>query len=334
MMLRKEILNRIVFSLVLILLPSFAAAQTQGYKDYTVHRGDTLWDICNKELQDPFLWPKVWKENPDIKNPDRIYPGQRIRIPLYLAQKEIVPEIKPAAKPVIKPVLPKEKPEEKRVETVKKAYLVPKDVLIGSGFIGDSDGGVGRITESMTGVTVMAKGDFAYIETDKPATKGDRFFIVRVAEKVIHPKTGHNLGYLIEVLGVAEVVNSEKDSAKIKILTSFSEVTQGDLLRDYYDIEPALAPDNPRKPDLDGCIVATRQLHMVNGNWDIVYLDLGRKDGLEIGDMLATTLQNKHRVRNGVVQVINLRETTSTAIIRKGNIETVKGDGITGITRE
>lgn len=333
-MTRKNILNRIIFLFVLILLPSFAATQTQEYKDYTVHRGDTLWDICNKELQDPFLWPKVWKENPDIKNPDRIYPGQRIRIPLYLSQKEIAPEIRPVAKPVIKPDLPKEKPEEKRIEPVKRAYLVPKDVLIGSGFIGDSESGVGRIIDLLTGGTIVAKGDFAYIETDKPATKGDRFFIVRVVEKVIHPKTGLKLGYLIEVLGIAEVVNSDKDPAKIKILTSFSEVTTGDLLSDYYDIEPVLAPDNPRKPDLNGCIVATRQLHMVNGNWDIVYLDLGRKDGLEIGDMLATTLQNKHRVRNGVVQVLNLRETTATAIIRKGNIETTKGDGITGITQE
>ena len=60
----------------------------QEIKDYKVKGGDTLWDISNKELQDPFLWPKIWKENPGIVNPDRIYPDQSIKIPLYLLQKE------------------------------------------------------------------------------------------------------------------------------------------------------------------------------------------------------------------------------------------------------
>jgi len=69
--------------LILILLPLHAQSQTEEIKDYTIMKGDTLWDISGKELNDPFLWPKVWKENPEIGNPDRIYPDQKIRIPLY-----------------------------------------------------------------------------------------------------------------------------------------------------------------------------------------------------------------------------------------------------------
>ena len=69
-----------------LVVSSLSFSQTPEYKDYTVAKGDTLWDISNNELKDPFLWPKVWKENPEIKNPDLIYPGQKIRIPLYLLQ--------------------------------------------------------------------------------------------------------------------------------------------------------------------------------------------------------------------------------------------------------
>lgn len=74
--------------IVLLLLPLIALAQTPEIKEYKIVKGDTLWDISKGELDDPFLWPKVWKENPAIANPDRIYPDQIIKIPLYLIQPE------------------------------------------------------------------------------------------------------------------------------------------------------------------------------------------------------------------------------------------------------
>jgi hypothetical protein len=71
-----------------LLLPLITFAETQEIKEYKVIKGDTLWDITKKELNDPFLWSKVWKENPRIANPDLIYPDQMIKIPLYLIQEE------------------------------------------------------------------------------------------------------------------------------------------------------------------------------------------------------------------------------------------------------
>lgn len=337
----KNTLNGFLFLLLLILLSNVAAAQTPEYKDYTVQKGDTLWDISNKQLRDPFLWPKVWKENNEIKNPNRIYPNQRIKIPLYLLQKEITPEIKPAIRPVERPLIVKPKIEiEKPVERVlpsrppKKDYLVPKDVLIASGYIDDSDRGIGMITDSESGRTALVKGDLAYISTNNRVNVGDKFYAVKVSEEVLHPRTGRKLGYLIEVLGIVEVVSTENSNPKIRIANSFSEVMTGSILREFRDLEPALAPDNPRKPDVNGVIVATNRLRATNGNWDIVYLDKGRAGGLEIGDLLATTLQSPHKTTNAVLQIIALRETTSSAIIRESEIETSVGDGITGIRRE
>lgn len=73
---------------VFLLLTSITFAEQQATKKHNVIKGDTLWDISKTELNDPFLWPKVWKENRWIANPDLIYPGQRIKIPLYLLQRE------------------------------------------------------------------------------------------------------------------------------------------------------------------------------------------------------------------------------------------------------
>lgn len=89
--------------IVLLLLPLSVFAQAQEMKDYKVIEGDTLWGISKVELNDPFLWPRVWKENPDIANPHRIYPDQMIRIPVYLIQSRKAAE---AAVPEPAPVLP------------------------------------------------------------------------------------------------------------------------------------------------------------------------------------------------------------------------------------
>lgn len=77
----------IIALIALLLLPLVPFAQTPGIKEYKIVKGDTLWDISKGELDDPFLWPEVWKENPSIANPDRIYPDQIIKIPLYLIQQ-------------------------------------------------------------------------------------------------------------------------------------------------------------------------------------------------------------------------------------------------------
>jgi len=49
----------------------------------TVQRGDTLYDIAHRAYNDGLLYPRIFAANPQIlSNPDRIKPGQRLRVPL------------------------------------------------------------------------------------------------------------------------------------------------------------------------------------------------------------------------------------------------------------
>jgi hypothetical protein len=320
--------------LLLFSLPSVISAQVQDsqeYKDYTVEQGDTLWDITKGELNDPFLWPKVWNANPDINNPDKIYPNQKIKIPLHLLQKEISP---PASKPVAQPPI-KLKPEEKPVtiaKPAKKEYLIHKNLLTVSGYIADAVHAVGTIYDKPGEMTNLTKGDQAYIKTNNSVRKGDKFYIIYPVENVKHPVTGSNMGVRIAILGTAELV--DETDPKILITSSYLEIPVGSLIDTYYEIEPPLAVDNPRKPEISGYIVTTLRRIYAHGNLDIVFIDKGENDGLQVGDLLATTLQSEHKIFNGVIQIISMRPATSAAIIWKAAKEIQIGDPVTAVKQE
>lgn len=53
----------------------------EEHAEHVIKQGDTLWDLSDRYLRDPFLWPFIWKANPSITNPDLIYAGNKLAIP-------------------------------------------------------------------------------------------------------------------------------------------------------------------------------------------------------------------------------------------------------------
>ncbi len=309
-----------------------ALAQQEDYKEYTVKKGDTLWDISSKEIFDPFLWPKVWKENPGVKNPDLIYPGQKIRIPLYLLQKQVppappapvekampAPEIKPPVKKEERPVV---------IPPVKKDYLVEEYLFMSSGYIVDAIHSKGEIIGAPSEQMLVGKQDYVYLKTVDPVRKGDKFYVIRPPRKIYHPNTGRKMGYVIEIVGIAEVVGEETGHIKSKLTESFVEILEGYPLIEYYEMEPPLSIDNPRTPDINGFIVGSKESRVSI----IVFIDKGRKDGIEVGDLLGMVSTGRFDVPNGHVQIIKTQEATATAIIRRYSKEVADGDRITKLT--
>lgn len=331
----KILISILVFLFGLAAVPAYS--QNQEYKEHNVVTGDTLWDISSKEIADPFLWPKIWKENPEIRNPDRIYPGQKVRIPYSLIRKDAAESAPQGQMEKGLPTgtlqeataslkeLKKGGPAEE-ITPIEKTYLIDMDTLISSGYIAEAMDSKGEIIASPTDKTLLGNGDYVYITTVKKAANGDRFYIVRSLGKIKHPETGDSLGVLIDVVGVAEVIGEESGQTKVKIVKSFSEVHVGDQLNDYHEIERPFLIDKPGTPDLKGFVVAVKQGRILNTNRDIVFIDKGGNDGVEVGDLVRVISSGKYKIPNGILQVIDTRETTSTAMVIKCDKEVSYGD--------
>ncbi|MEJ2697497.1 MAG: LysM peptidoglycan-binding domain-containing protein [Candidatus Sulfobium sp.] len=313
----KKILLQLIVVLIL-LVPSFVPAQTHEIKIYTVQKGDTLWSISRAQLGDPFLWPKVWKENPEISNPDRLYPGEVVKIPVYLKQK-VREEGVPAARVTGK--MPEKQQEEAKAVEQKPVKiplkpLISDDLMAASGYISDTVPAVGMIEDSPSGKSLFGNDDTVFVQTDKPADIGDKFVIIK-ALRLETPMATRDKGYIIEPIGVVEITKVEGGDVEASIVKAFGPVRSGDLLDTYYATVPPLTTGEFRKPDIQGEVIAARNLRLLNALFDIVYLDKGLKDGIEIGDMFRTVnTSSGHTIPTGIIQVIGERENTSTAVVR------------------
>src|SRR5687768_16656965 len=60
---------------------SYPTSIPDGATYYVIVRGDTLWDIAKRYLNNPYLWPQIWEENKYITDAHWIYPGDPLIMP-------------------------------------------------------------------------------------------------------------------------------------------------------------------------------------------------------------------------------------------------------------
>jgi len=63
-----------------VVMAQDVSIRTDHPGEYVVVKGDTLWGISGRFLDEPWQWPAIWQANPQIENPHLIYPGDVISL--------------------------------------------------------------------------------------------------------------------------------------------------------------------------------------------------------------------------------------------------------------
>jgi LysM repeat protein len=282
---------------------------------YTIKRGDTLWSIATLFLKSPWRWPELWGMNrTQIRNPHLIYPGQTLllvktadgRAQLVLAGSNAA--VTPPA-PAEPPPVPTEKisPRAREID-VGGAQAIPSipnnqiEPFLSRPNIVASDelDKYPRIVATQQDRVFLGAGDEAYARGVDPAAHAgsQTFHVFRPAKPIFDPddlgrKTP--IAYEAKFLGTARLVKNG-EVASLAIIESKQEIGVGDRLVPVEHQE--LINYVPRRPDknIEGRIVSVYGGVIAVGAGDIVTINRGRKDGLEIGNVLAV-------LRNGATIV-------------------------------
>jgi LysM repeat protein len=293
---------------VFLLSPVSVCEAGEGEENtYIVRSGDTLSGIAGELLGDANRWSELLEANPQITDPQLIYPGDALVVPGLPAEKPADAiavssgsEVKESEKVFV------EDPPELPVEVVTPADIGEEDSAFGmedevripvinshtyqaSGYIATALPET-AVVASVADKITLGQGDEIFLGTI--ADEGTMFTIVRPVRKVYHPRTQEDLGWLIRVLGWAEVNCPGETSSRAMLGQTVDSVQIGDLALPF-DPEDVLEQNiiGPRQSTFclekaeEGLIVATQEPRLTQGEGDVVFLDRGEAEGVKPGDM-------------------------------------------------
>jgi len=283
--------------------------------NYTVKRGDTLWDISGLFLRSAWRWPELWGMNMDqVRNPHLIYPGQRLflekvdgRARLRLAQStgdapvetvRVSPRTRVQALPDL--ALPTLQPH------LIEPFLA-EPLIVEEGVLEQAP----RLVAASDTRVLLTQGDRAYARglASNPLKQGntaaeDSYRVFRSARPLRDPVTRAVLGYEAQYVGRAVLVRGESQEAvrtasgdtqqmpvpaTLDIVSAREEIRVGDRL--VPEPKREMVSYVPRAPQatIEGAAVVSIYGNAVGvaGQNQVVTINKGKADGMEPGHVLA-----------------------------------------------
>jgi hypothetical protein len=253
---------------------------------YVVQPGDTLWSIANGYLKNPWEWKALWHANPQIPNPNRLYPGAVIALRYHNEQPYLrvlsngVVKLSPHARPLpledaILPI-----PLEDIKPFLTGSLVLDRDTLENAPFI-----------IAFTNEHLMAgQGDEVYVENlcpiPPPVGEVKAYAIYRRCGTYHDPLTKEFLGYKASLVGYAELVRNGNPATVM-----ITDIMQGVRLQDrvmpntfpafdfYFEPKPPLV-------NVRGLIIDLAGDYTQGGVGLVAVLNRGHDAGLQAGDVL------------------------------------------------
>ena len=254
---------------------------------HTVVRGDTLWDLSARFLKNPWCWPQVWDMNrEDIKNPHWIYPSQVIYFDRATNRLRLGSSPDGMHTVKLSPGIRSTRLEDTAVPSIPTQAIEPflsRPLIVRE----DELQSTPRIIAGVDGRVYFGKGDRVYVRGN--LNEETLFHAFRPGKPLKDPIDGSLLGYEAVYLGTLRVdkASSSPDVAHSMIVENAKEeMGAGDHL---VPVPPTpiinYVPHLPAQP-VKANIVAIYGGVSMAGSHQIVSINRGEKDGLDIGSVL------------------------------------------------
>lgn len=320
-----------------------------GHPDkYIVKKGDTLWDIASMFLTDAWMWPEIWHINPDIKNPDLIYPGDTIvlsyvggkpRLTVQRGEPSRTVKLTPEPHGTVKL-----EPHVRAAPLTSSIPAIPLDAIAGllkKGRIVQRDTleKAPHIVAGTSDRMIFGPGDQFYARGNWHGSTSV-YGIYRKGNVFVDPETNRVLGYEATEVGTASVESRDGDIVKFTLDSVNEDVRIGDRLlpTEQHKVESTFYPSAPHQ-DVKGQIMAVLGDDSLAGRNDVVALNRGESHGLAVGNVLAilkhgdvvrdTIERDKVRLppeRVGLLMVFRTFDKMSYALILKTDEPVGAGD--------
>ena len=265
------------------------AQQAEGEQPrvHVVREGDTLWDIARAYLNDPFLWPEIFRLNTHVvEDPSLIYPRERLVLPgtfVRVAADE-GPSIFYRAEPqedtgpTVRTLDPRETTAISQGSFHRAAWVSPAR----------SVRPVGRLMEpedrSVIDIRLPPQlnlYDRVFVRVDPAAVEvGDRLQFVREG------RTVGRAGRVYLPTGMGTVAAMDGETATVVIVRMFDRLEVGDIVLpvERFPLSTGVHPQEV-EADLQGRILAFSDSHPVQRTEDVIFLDVGSDAGVALGDV-------------------------------------------------
>lgn len=315
----------------------------EGTQLHIIVRGDTLWDLSNQYLANPFLWPQLWDANRYITDPHLIYPGD----PLVIPELDVVrtaegepgePGARPGEPRPGEPGAPGQPGAPGAPGGPAGPSLIPiyEEVAIQcAGFVTDSQDESMKIIGSEEGDAklALATGDIVYLNkgSREGIQPGDQFYSQRRARKT-------DAGWLIERSGWVTVLAVQERTAIAEITQACADILIDDYLLPFEPVPVPLIPVQPSATRLTpetgktrGQIVASLDNVRSLGEGYLVSIDVGERDGVIPGNVFVIyryLYKNVQRKVLGELAVLTVNEKAATAKITDSYDYIIVGDQV------
>ncbi len=258
---------------------------------YVVVPGDTLWGISQRYTDSPWRWPELWGMNKEqIQNPHLIYPGavlllDRARGTLSLAGPDRAQP--PAGSVKLSPRVRAEALAKQGIPSIPPSAIEPfltRPLIIEPDGFDDAPTIVGTQQDRV----ILSAGNTAYVR-GIGESKEDTWYVYRRGNPLVDPETGRTLAYEAIYLGTAQLTRPG-EPATVLLTSAVQEINAGDKLVAAGRAQPiSYAPHAP-DVQLRGRVMSIYGgLGKVGeaGPQQVVTINRGRADGIEVGHVLA-----------------------------------------------